>query len=230
VPAPKTNTGRDQAIAARARHGQTHDALAAEYGLTRQRVSQIVAAANPQGPEEAQRQAIAERLRSRWDELEKIVRQPPVKTTSIGRTQWDPRTCTCSTGSDTSQPHADDCQVQPVLAMETVVNAIKTQLAIELQYRQMFGVDLATRPGPLLDERQVLMAAEIRVAQMYQATHAPLALPALPANYNALNPEDQAAADMTRRRQAHQAQQAVIAAVTTPQPGDDDITEAEIVG
>lgn len=126
------NTERDARIAAAARLGQTHDAIAREHGISRARISQIVAAARPSAsPEEAQRQLIADRLRSRWDELEKIAQQPPVKTTSIGRTQWDPRTCTCATGSDTSQPHDGDCQVQPVLAMETVVNAIKTQLAIE---------------------------------------------------------------------------------------------------
>jgi hypothetical protein len=224
------NTERDARIAAAARLGQTHDAIAREHGLTRARVSQIVAAAKtPVTAEEAQRQLIADRLRSRWDELEKIVRNPPIKVTSIGRTQWDPRTCTCPTGARTDQAHDDGCRVEPVLAMGEVTNAIRTQLAIEQQYRQMFGVDLATRPGPLLDEHQMLMAAEIRVAQMYQAAHAPLALPPLPGDYHALSPEDQAATDMTRRRQAHQAQQAAAAAALTPQPGDDDVTEAEIV-
>jgi len=63
VPAP--NAERDARIAAAARIGQTHEAIAAEHGISRARVSQIVAAANPRNPEEAQRQLIAERLRSR---------------------------------------------------------------------------------------------------------------------------------------------------------------------
>jgi hypothetical protein len=52
------NTERDARIAAAARLGQTHDAIAREYGLTRARVSQIIAATRPPaGPEEARRQA-----------------------------------------------------------------------------------------------------------------------------------------------------------------------------
>jgi hypothetical protein len=211
VPAPKQNTERDQAIAARARLGQSHDSLAAEYGLTRQRVSQIVAAANPHSPEEAQRQAIAERLRSRWDELEKIVRRPPVKTTSIGRTQYDPRTCTCGVKAATNKDHDPACQVEPVLEMSAVVSAIKAQLAIEAQYRQMFGCDLGTRPGPLLDEAHLIMRAEITVARQYMDRRAPaVPIAPLPLGYHALPPEEQMQIQLGRGRDQVEAQRAVL--------------------
>lgn len=56
------------------------------------------------------------------------------------------RTCTCGVKGDTARDHADNCQVQPVLDQHAVINAVNTQLKIEQQYRQMFGVDLAARP------------------------------------------------------------------------------------
>ena len=200
--APSTNTERDQQIAAAARLGQTHEAIAQEHGLTRARVSQIVAAANPRSPEEAERHLIAERLRSRWDELEKIVRNPPIRTTSIGRTQFDIRTCSCPTKARTDRDHADDCEVQPVLDMSAVTGAIKLQLAIEAQYRAMFGVDLGTRPGPLLDEAQIIMRAEITVAQQYLSPQGTLPpLPPLPAGYHTMTAEQQARAAIERLRE-----------------------------
>jgi hypothetical protein len=45
------------------------------------------------------------------------------------------------------------------------VQAIKAQLAVETQFRAMFGCDLATRPDPMLDERERVMEAEIRAVQ-----------------------------------------------------------------
>jgi len=110
--APKENTERDQAIVAAARLGQTHDALALEHGLTRQRISQIIAAASPRTPKETQRQLIATRLRSRWDELEKIVRDPPPMHSAIGKVVVD--------------THGN-----PVINASAVIQAIKTELQIE---------------------------------------------------------------------------------------------------
>ena len=39
----------------------------------------------------------------------------PIKTTSIGRTQWDPRTCTCGVKGRTDRDHEPDCTVEPVV-------------------------------------------------------------------------------------------------------------------
>jgi hypothetical protein len=102
--------------------------------------------------------------------------------------------------------------VEPVLDMSAVTQAIKTQLQVERQYRQMFGTDLATRPGPDFDERERIMLAEIRAGQAYRAQQAPLALAPLPANYHTLTPEQQCEADLARRRTAMAAQQAAIIA------------------
>jgi hypothetical protein len=126
VPGP--NAERDARIAAAARLGQSHESIAREHGISRTRVTQIVNAANPQTPEERQRAEIAARLRSRWEELEKIVRQPPAKTTSIGRTVTAP-------GSGLT-----------VRDMQVVVAAIREQGMIEDRYRGMFGLDISTCP------------------------------------------------------------------------------------
>ena len=44
---------------------------------------------------------------------------------------------------------------KPIINVSAVVQAIKAQLSIEAQYRQMFGCDLGTRPGPRSEERRV---------------------------------------------------------------------------
>ena len=167
------NAERDQQIAAKARLGQSHEAIAAEYKLSRARISQIVAAANPRSPEEAQRQLIAARLRSRWDELEKIVRQPPEMHSAIGKIIY---------GSDG----------KPIINASAITSAIKTQLAIEAQYRAMFGVDIGTVPATsreqaaresdaILAELRAQRTAELRELEDLRALAANR--PALPAPY-----------------------------------------------
>ena len=77
----------------------------------------------------------------------------------------------------------------------------------------MFGVDLATRPAPVFDEDALLKLAEIRVAQrQLGAQAAPVALPALPGDYSSMSPEQQAEADMARRRAQVAAQRVAITA------------------
>ena len=206
MPAPKQNADRDARIVAAARLGQTFDSLAAEYHVTRQRVSQIVKAANPRSPEETQRQLIADRLRGRWEVLEAIVRDPPEMHSAIGKVVI---------GSDG----------KPVMNASAVVQAVKTQLQIEQQYRAMFGLDLATRPGPALDERERVMEAEIRAVQQYRATLAALPpRPPLPAAYAAMTPAEQARADLEGRRVQMQAQQVAIDTAR-----QDDVVDAELV-
>jgi len=201
------NAARDQQIAAKARLGQSHDSLAAEYRLTRQRISQIVTAANPRSPEETQRQLIASRLRQKWDELQRIVDRPPEQHSAIGK---------IVVGSDG----------EPVINASAVIGAIREQLKIEQQYRAIFGVDLATRPGPAFDEAALLKLAEIRVAQRQLAAQAPMTLAALPADYAAMTAEQQARAELERRGAAIRTQRA---AAAQRQAEDDDVVDAEIV-
>jgi hypothetical protein len=72
--------------------------------------------------------------------------------------------------------------------------------------------------------------AEILIAKRDRAQYTPpIALPALPPGYSHMTPHQQAEAELERRRTAKQAEDAAIAAAAVPQPGDDDITEAEII-
>lgn len=128
------NDERDQQIAAKARLGQTHEAIAAEYGITRARVSQIVAAANPRSAEESQRLEIAKRYQAKYAELQAIIDHPPAKTTAIGKTVVDPETN------------------EVIRDFAVVVASVREQLKIEAAYRAMFGTDLATRPTTPWDE------------------------------------------------------------------------------
>jgi hypothetical protein len=200
------NADRDARIIAAVRLGQSHQAVAAEHGISRARVSQIAAKADPASPDEVQRQLVAERLRSRWDVLNAIVLQPPPQHSAIGRL--------VVTEDGT-----------PIINASAVIQAVKAQLAIEAQYRQMFGLDISTRPGPLLDERERVMEAEIRAVQQYRATLAALpARPPLPPNYASMTPAEKADADLAARRIQLQAQQVAIDATR-----DDDVIDAEIV-
>ena len=111
---------------------------------------------------------------------------------------------------------------RPVINATAVIGAIREQLKIETLYRAMFGVDLATRAAPVFDEDALLKLAEIRVAQrQLTAQGAPVTLPALPADYGSMSPE-QVEADMARRRAQVAAQRVAITASA-------DIVEAEIV-
>ena len=113
---------------------------------------------------------------------------------------------------------------RPVINATAVIGAIREQLKIETQYRAMFGVDLATRPGPLFDEDALLRLAEIRVAQRQLAAQVAAAtLPALPPARATMTPAG--GARRPRRRGA-----------ASPDPGaepsrrgtrcDDDVIEA----
>ena len=100
---------------------------------------------------------------------------------------------------------------KPVINATAVIGAIREQLKIETQYRAMLSVDLAARPGPVLDEDARIKIAEIRGAQMEHAAQArPVPLAALPSNYRHLSPAKRAEADMNRRRAAYATQQAAI--------------------
>jgi hypothetical protein len=138
---------------------------------------------------------------------QRIVDRPPEQHSAIGKVV---------VGSDG----------RPVINATAVIGANREQLKIETQYRAMFGVDLATRPGPVLDERQIIMMAEVRAVQQYRAQQAPLpALPALPSGYQSMSPDEQMRASMDRLRAAKQAQDAAIA----QRQAEDEIVDAELV-
>lgn len=140
------NAERDQQIAAKARLGQTHDAIAAEYGLTRSRVSQIIAGQNPRSAEESQRAEIAGRMRQKYDELQAIVDHPPEMHSAIGK---------IVIGTDG----------RPVINAAVTIAAIREQVKIAREYRAMFGLDLAARPGPAFDPETLMVIAELNVVR-----------------------------------------------------------------
>jgi transcriptional regulator with XRE-family HTH domain len=141
VPAPKQNSDRDKAIAAKHRLGQTYEALASEYGLTRQRISQIVKTQTPRAPGEAERAEIAATLRRKYDELQAIIDRPALKVSAMAKPTMDPR--------DGSY----------VLDQGTTIRAVAEQARIMDRYRAMFGTDITQPPAPLIDARtQVLIA------------------------------------------------------------------------
>lgn len=111
--------------------------------------------------------------------------------------------------------------------MTAVTAAIKTQLAVEVQYRQMFGTDLASRPGPVFTDDQRIELAKITAVQQYRNQLAPMpALAPPPPGYAAMSPQDQARDHLGRLRAAKEAQDAVIA---QHQADDDDVVDAELV-
>ena len=104
-----------------------------------------------------------------------IVASPPVKTTSIGRTQWDVRTCTCDVKAATNRDHAPDCQVQPVLDVGQVISAVQGRLAVGESLRKLVGAD-AVAPTAVLDARTQILLADINQDRVARG-HRPIQLP-----------------------------------------------------
>lgn len=106
------------------------------------------------------------RLESCDQKLADIIASPPIKTTSIGRTQFDPRTCTCETKASTSRDHADDCRVAPVLDEHAVIAAIKERRLVGESLRRLRGAD---RPQAVTPEEIAL--TEEATAYLVETVH-----------------------------------------------------------
>lgn len=83
--------------------------------------------------------------------LADLIACPPIKTTSIGRTQFDVRTCTCPVKARTDRDHAPDCQVQPVLDQGVVIAAIRERRLVGESLRRLRGADKPALPDPEVD-------------------------------------------------------------------------------
>lgn len=213
--------------------GWTWDRIAAEAGYSNgSAASKAWRAAIRQRPDQTVDEVRSQertRLEAMDSRLSDIIARPPIKTTSIGRTQYDVRTCTCTVKGRTDEPHEPGCQVQPVLDETAVIAAIKERRQIGESLRRLTGADAAPLPGVGLSEQQVRMMAEVIVAQRDRAQQVPLQLAPLPGGYHDLPPEEQARLQIERHRTAKQAQDTELATALTPQPGDNDVVEAEIV-
>lgn len=178
MPAPN-NTDRDRAIAAAARLGVSHESLATQYGLSRPRVSQIVKALRSRTPGEAERAEVAATLRRKYDELQALIDNPVPMHSAIGRVV---------TGADGS----------PIPNAGIIVRAIAEQAKLMTQYRQMFGVDITQPPAPLINAHQVILQnIGDKQGEMNHITPKP-PLPALPAGFYDLPPDQQARIQMAR--------------------------------
>lgn len=212
--------------------GWTWDRIAAETGYANgSAASKAWRAAIQQRPDQTVDEVRTQertRLEAMDSRLSDIISRPPVRTTSIGRTQWDVRTCSCPVKARTDHEHDPDCTVEPVLDETAVIAAIKERRQIGESLRRLTGAD-ATPAIPALSEQFITQYARA-CAERDQMNHqAPTPLTALPGNYHELTPEQQYQADIDRRRDQVDAQRAAITAALTPQPGDDQVTEAEIV-
>jgi hypothetical protein len=147
--------------------GKTWDEIAGEVGYSNaSAASKAWHAAIQQRPDltvDAIRRAERERLEAMDAVLSGIVSAAPIKTTSIGRTQWDPRTCTCGVGGATNREHDVDCEVQPVLDMSVVIQAIKERRMVGESLRRLTGAD---QPPPAArDPLMERLEAEIKAEQ-----------------------------------------------------------------
>jgi hypothetical protein len=163
---PDTARRRDRAVQLRA-EGWTYARIAEEVGYASaasalKAINAALAAIPQQSCEELVRSETA-RLEAIDAVLSEILARPPVKTTSIGRTQWDVRTCSCPTKARTDRDHDPDCQVQPVLAMEVVIAAAKERRQVGESLRRMRGADAqAGSPSVVIDlRRNTILLAEI---------------------------------------------------------------------
>jgi hypothetical protein len=146
------------------------------------------------------RRAERERLEAMDSRLAQIIAQAPVKTTSIGRTQWDVRTCTCDVKADTKKEHEPGCQVQPVLDEHAVIAAIKERRQIGESLRKLTGADAAPAL-PALTEEQLIQMAKMQLAREHWAQGTPIPpLPPLPDGYDQMPPEQQARVSLERTR------------------------------
>lgn len=87
----------------------------------------------------------AERLEYCWRKTSPVIECPPVKTTSTGFNQYDPRTGPCTCGGIKNGPridHSPECAVKPILDEGKRLQAITEYRHLSESYRKMCGVDL----------------------------------------------------------------------------------------
>ena len=129
--------------------GSTYQAIAEETGYANrasaQKAINAALAAIPQASCEELIRQEEERLAEMDERLAQLIRTGAIKTTSIGRTQWDVRTCTCPTKGRTDRDHDSGCQVQPVLDEHLIISAIKERRALG---ESLDGCGVLTRPPP----------------------------------------------------------------------------------
>jgi hypothetical protein len=225
---PEVQEKRAEVVRLRA-EGRTWDQIASTVGYSNgSAASKAWRTAIQQRPDESVDEIRLQektRLEAMDSRLSDIISAPPIKTTSIGRTQWDPRTCTCGVRADTKREHADDCPVQPVLDENTVIAAIKERRMVGESLRRLTGADAPPTVNGLT-EAQIYTLARIEALKDQRAQYAPLRIAPAPAGYARMTPSEQAADAIARELSAKEDQDAALRALP---PDGADIPEAEIV-
>ena len=126
-------SSRNTEIARLADEGTPHSELATRYGLSRQRISQIV---NRQARQESERER---ELRKLYERQERRANNPPVKSTATGQTQLDPLSCTCGTRADRLRDHKPGCEVRPVYDTRVSLDADKERRMLLKEMRTEAG-------------------------------------------------------------------------------------------
>jgi hypothetical protein len=91
----------------------------------------------------------AERLEYCWRKTSEVIERPPVKTTSTGFNQYDPRTGPCTCGGIKNGPrtdHSPECAVKPILDEGKRIQAVTEYRHVSESYRKLCGVDLHGKP------------------------------------------------------------------------------------
>lgn len=152
------------------------------------------------------------RLEWLWRKTAAIVEDPGPRSSAIGKI--------------VVYPPGHERAGAPVPDSSTALRAATEYRHQSESLRKLYAADRAPALPPLPEEDLIRMA-EIRVAQRQLAQQVPaVTRPPLPADYGALSPEQQMRAALARER-AHR--DTMLAAITSPQPGDDEVTEAELV-
>lgn len=157
------------------------------------------------------------RLEQMDSELSRIISSPPIRSTSIGRVMYDPRTCECGAGN--TPDHEPGCPVEPVLDLGQVTSAIRTRLALGESLRKLTGADAPAASTVAVVDNSTRILAEIN---QFHAVH-----PGYRRTPGGIPPgvEVQGPAAIT----AWKAEQARRAAVGAQDASCADIVEAEIV-
>jgi len=163
---PQLQDKRAEVVRLRAQ-GLTWDEVAARTGYAAgSGAYRAWAQAIKQAPDESVdeiRRAEKLRLAEIDSVLSGVIANVPVKTTSIGRTQWDVRTCECPVKARTDRDHDPDCPVQPVLDVAQLLHAADLRVRVGAELRKLTGADApAHGPSVVIDQRRTtILLAEI---------------------------------------------------------------------
>ena len=137
--------------------GLPHEVIGERYGISRQRVGQIVSSHEANSAQT--RDMHHAELTKKYRELQRLIDNPKPMHTATGATMANVLTCTCGSRADKMKEHAPDCKVMPVTNESVLIMAAKEQRLILESIRRMEAANLATR-----DDSQALREVEAYIS------------------------------------------------------------------